>query len=182
MIQHDPLDMHRRCQREGGSRQVLARWDAKAPLCPLLNPRTSTPHDRAIMPREVLVWWLYGDRGGFSHITLLLSLLLWPLPPPLNAISERGGRMGFARPERRKERGKGTGEQGGILREHLGSLERAIPYHFNLRAVEEGREAASGMRSCRHWGVWGSGQGAMPKVTTPPMCLEVWTATKGRLM
>ena len=48
--------------------------------------------------------------------------------------------MGFARPERRKERGKGTGEQGGILREHLGSLERAIPYHFNLRAVEEGRE------------------------------------------
>ena len=27
-----------------------------------------------------------------------------PLRPPPNAISERGGRMGFARPERRKER------------------------------------------------------------------------------
>ena len=29
-----------------------------------------------------------------------------PLRPPLNAISERGGRMGFARPERRKEGGR----------------------------------------------------------------------------
>ena len=36
-----------------------------------------------------------GTARRFSHITLLL---------PLNAISERGGRMGFARPERRKER------------------------------------------------------------------------------
>ena len=133
MIQHDPLDIHCRCQREGGTRQVLARWDAKALLCPLLDPRTSTPHDRAIMPREVLVVALWGPRRFFPYHPP-------PLRPPLNAISERGGRMGFARAERRKGGGKGTEERGGILREHLGSLERVIPYHFNLRAVEEGRE------------------------------------------